>query len=181
LSQVTAKIHDLKKFSEAERAKVREAVEYGIAVFNSEEFRQRFLALELTNTKGLSNVSIYNHLISGATDLEKEEDREIDIRLEAFYSWKNTVGYTKPSTVWIWFNRKFFKSFRPWDLARNIWHEAVGHKSGFSHKSAREHTSVPYALGFLIEDMVREVITIGRPLKLTEAIAAKGKAKYRVG
>jgi hypothetical protein len=177
---VTAKIYELKKFTPKEREMVREAVAYGVAAFNSWQFRERFLALELTSNKGMSNASIYNLLMSGSTDLEKEEDREIDIYLEAFYSWKNTVGYTKPLTVWIWFNRKFFNSFEVWDLARNIWHEAVGHKAGFSHKSAREHTSIPYALGFLIEDMVRETISFGFPLDITEAKRVKGKAKYRV-
>lgn len=176
----TVTIHALKNFSESERAMVREAVAYAIGAFNSNEFRQRFLALELTSNKGMSNASIYNLLMSGSTDLEKEEDREIDIHLEAFYSWKNTVGYTRPSTIWIWFNRKFFKTFKPWDLARNIWHEAVGHKAGFGHKSAREHTSIPYALGFLIEDMVREVISFGFPLDLEAAKRVKGKAKYHV-
>lgn len=179
MSQVTVKIHDLKKFSDKERKMVVEAVHLGVSALNSEEFRQRFLMLELTNNKGLSNASIYNMIMSGATIQEPENDYEIDIRLEAFYSWKNTVGYTRPSTVWIWFNRKFFKSFKVWDLARNIFHEAVGHKVGFDHKSAREHTSVPYNLGFLIEDMVREYVTLGRFLKVTEALG-KGKAKYRV-
>lgn len=178
MNQVTAKIHQLKHFSENEREMVREAVRLGVLALNSEEFRQRFGWLELTSNKGMSNATIYNMIVSGVTTVEPEQDREIDIRLEAFYSWKNTVGYTYPKSMWIWFNRKFFKSFKVWDLARNIFHESVGHKIGFGHKSVREHTSVPYNLGFLIEDMVREYMTLGRFLKVTEALN-KGKAKYR--
>jgi hypothetical protein len=180
MKPVTMKVHELKNFSEKERAMVREAIAYAGACLNTEQFRDRFLALELTSNRGMSNATIYNMIMSGVTELDPEVDFEIDIRLEAFYSWKNTVGYTRPSTMWIWFNRKFFKHFEVWDLARNIIHESVGHKIGFGHKSASEHTSVPYNLGFLIEDMVRESITMGAPLPLNQALfTAKHKAKYR--
>ena len=49
-------------------------------------------------------------------------------------------------------NWKFFKSFKPSDVAGNFAHEWT-HKIGFDHKSAAEHDSAPYAIGYIVREM----------------------------
>lgn len=159
-------IQKTSKFSAAELARFREAAEYMERVVNSPEWKERFLALKLTNTRGMTNEQVFTLVQSGKTTLEKAPDYEIDIYIEMFYSWKKTVGYTRPSTVWTWINRRFFKRFTIADIGRNLWHESVAHKAGFGHKSANELTSVPYNGGYLMQDMIEEVLAYGEPYDL---------------
>jgi hypothetical protein len=172
-------VKNLKKLTETERVKVMLACDYMERVINSPQFTERWLALELTNNQGFSNATILNMILSGATKLEPKEDKEIAVHLEMFYSFRNTVGYTRPSTIWTWFNRKFFKRYEVEDVAKNIAHESIGHKVGFDHKSARETTSIPYQLGYLVRDMVWEIRNLGVFKTLAEAKQLKGLARYR--
>ena len=73
-----------------------------------------------------------------------------------YYSLRSTIGYTYPDTLRIWINRRFFRSFRPSQVAANLIHEYM-HKLGFTHDYNNTPTrkfSVPYAVGRLIREMI---------------------------
>src|SRR5690606_8082794 len=90
--------------------------------------------------------------------LSPEVDGEADIHVEAYNSyWSRVVGYTYPHTPKTWVNLKFFNGYDYADIADNIFHEWL-HKLGFDHVSADEHTSVPYALGYIVRDLIKQII-----------------------
>jgi hypothetical protein len=109
-----------------------------------------------------SNKEIYNLFMSGADKFNPEPDNDMDLFLTSYYSRKNVVGYTYPSTFKTWVNRKFFvrrlKSKNGHaKIIGNIIHEYM-HNLGFSHNkrwnSTRKHT-VPYAYGRIAEEVAR--------------------------
>jgi hypothetical protein len=148
-------VHGTKEFSEEERKKFAEAIKKVHKEINSQEFRTRFLSLPLEQTNGMTNVEIYDMLMSGRDKFNKAEDKDIDVYITMYYSWKNVIGYTYPSTWWTWINRKFFSRFDLGEIGGNIVHEYM-HNMGFGHRSPSDKMSVPYATGYLIRDMIKE-------------------------
>jgi hypothetical protein len=153
MKPLSVDVHNLKNFKPEERKKFKEAMREMVKVLNSREFYTRFMNLELEQTEGHSNPQIYVMLRSGADKFNKENDFDIDVHLTMYYSWKRTIGYTYPSTYFTWINRKFFRGFDASDVAGNVAHEYM-HNLGFGHKSAKDHKSVPYAIGYLVRDMI---------------------------
>jgi hypothetical protein len=79
----------------------------------------------------------------------------MDLELELYYSSRNTVGYTYPSGLKIWMNTKYFDVYTPAEVAGNVFHEWT-HKLGFGHDSrysVSRNSSVPYALGYIMEEL----------------------------
>jgi hypothetical protein len=147
-------------FQDDEEEKVVEAIEI-IKKIKTSEFKNRVLNFTFNGKKqfndnnGLSNEEIYQLLISGKEELEPVVDSEMDLELELYYTWKNTVGYTTPGEMTIYLNRKFFTNFNSLQVAGNLFHEWV-HKLGFDHASTysvERDSSVPYALGYIIEEL----------------------------
>lgn len=149
-------VHERVNFTPEEKVKHEKAVEEAFIVLNSQRFKNKFLETKLSSTEGLTNLEIYEKLMSGYDEFNKEVDRDIDVSVEMYYKNNKVVGYTYPTTHKTFLNRKFFKSFDTADVACNLVHEYL-HKVGFDHKSAKEHTSVPYAIGYLVEECIREL------------------------
>lgn len=149
-------VHERVNFTPEEIEKHEKAVEEAFIVLNSQRFKNKFLETKLSSTEGLTNLQIYEKLMSGYDEFNKEVDRDIDVSVEMYYKNNKVVGYTYPTTHKTFLNRKFFKSFDTADVACNLVHEYL-HKVGFDHKSAKEHTSVPYAIGYLVEECIREL------------------------
>jgi hypothetical protein len=152
---------DFNSFEKTDEEKVMAAIEIIKKVIKSKIFKERVLSFsfngkrQFNDNKGLSNFEIYELLLSGAEELLPEVDHEMDLELELYYSWKNTIGYTTPGEMKIYLNRKFFNSFTPVQVAGNLFHEWT-HKLGFNHASTYtvdRDSSVPYALGYLIEEL----------------------------
>lgn len=148
-------------FGADDEDKVYKAIEIIKNVIRSEEFRERVVNFtyqgkkQFVDSKGLSNEEIYLKLLNGKEDLLPEIDHEMDLDLQLYYSWRSTVGYTYPNTMRIWMNTKFFNYYTPTEVAGNIFHEWT-HKLGFDHAtyySTSRDSSVPYALGYLIEEL----------------------------
>ncbi len=147
-------------FEVEQENKVHHAVDIIKKVIASDEFRAKVLNFTYNGKKGfvdstLTNLQIYKKLLAGAETLFPEEDHEMDLDLELYYSSTNTVGYTKPSTVKVWMNTKYFNPFTPSQVAGNMFHEWT-HKLGFQHAqsySVSRDSSVPYAIGYMIRDM----------------------------
>lgn len=155
-NRIKFEIHELNSFTELEKEKFHKTIIKTEEVLNSEKFKQELLNLKLEQTNGKTNEEIYNEIMSGADNFNKEVDKDIDVYLTMYYSFKNTVGYTYPSTWWTWINRKFFSSFDEGDIAGNVVHEYM-HNLGYDHKTAKDHNSVPYAVGYLIRRLVDEL------------------------
>ena len=155
--RLNIKINSITNFRDDEKVLYFESVRMLDLIVNSKEFVQRFLALKLTNTEGLTNHEILAIIYSGREELQPIDDREIDVDVTIYESNNSTVGYTNQSTIRTWVNRKFFRDYTAAEVAGNLFHEWV-HKLGFGHRNAKEHTSVPYAAGYLVRDMIREMM-----------------------
>jgi hypothetical protein len=151
-------------FDSQDEQKVEKALEIIKKVVASEEFKERVINFEYKGQKsfvdngGLTNEQIYLAILEGKENLKPEADHEMDLELELYYSWKNTVGYTYPDELTIYMNRKFFNRYSPAEVAGNIFHEWT-HKLGFEHAfrySVSRDSSVPYALGYLMEELGRQ-------------------------
>lgn len=123
---------------------------------NSVEFRDGVLTLPLENMNGLTHQQVYDKIMSGAEVLTPEVDNELDVWAVVYYKNNKVVGYTNPTTILTWINRKFFGDDYA-DIACNMLHEWL-HKLGFDHDSASDHDSVPYALGYFVEKLIRRLM-----------------------
>lgn len=152
---------ELFNFEREDEEKVHKAIEIIKSVVASKEFRDRVLNYtyegqhQFVDNKGLSNGEIYQILLDGKEDLMPEVDNQMDLELELYYSWRSTVGYTYPDVLRIYMNTKFFDPYTPAEVAGNVFHEWT-HKLGFDHDqsySVSRDSSVPYALGYLMEEL----------------------------
>lgn len=134
---------------------------------NSIEFKDGVLSMDLDNMEGKSNLELYRLIMSGADNFNHEADEDIDVSVELYYKNNKVVGYTNPSTIWTWFNRKFFNQYDYADVACNLFHEYL-HKCGFDHDSASDHDSVPYALGYFVEKLIRKLMAGEKLTMLTD-------------
>lgn len=157
MSRLIIKVNKHEGFNDDQLQKYLKAVEFTEKVINSERFKSKLLKLKLTNTKRFTNQQIYDMMMTGAENLEPIEDKEVDVFISMYYKNNRTVGYTYPSTRETWVNSKFFNLYEPADIGCNLIHEWL-HKLGFDHSSASEHTSVPYAVGYLVEECIREML-----------------------
>lgn len=151
----------LTDFDANDEIKVRKAFEIIKKVVGSQEFKNRVLDFTYNGEKqfvdndNLSNGQIYTKLLNGSEDLRPGNDHTMDLDLELYYSSRSTVGYTYADGLRIWMNTKFFDAYTPCEVAGNVFHEWT-HKLGFTHASSysvRRDSSVPYALGYLMEEL----------------------------
>lgn len=147
-------------FSGASQTKIDQAFEVLEKVVNSEEFKDR--VINFKNTKGerafasnlgLSNEQIYEQFMEGRETLQPNTPGEMNFYLKLYNKfWSRVIGYTSPDINTINMNWKFFKNYRPSDVAGNLAHEWT-HKLGFDHRSAQEHDSAPYAIGYIVDEL----------------------------
>lgn len=133
-------------------------------VVNSEEFKDRVINFRnsqgeraFASNQGLTNEEIYKIFMEGRETLQQDTPGEMNFYLKLYNrSWSRVIGYTSPDTNVINLNWKFFKNFRPHEVASNLAHEWT-HKIGFGHKSAKEHDSAPYAIGYIVGEMAERL------------------------
>jgi hypothetical protein len=152
---------ELHNFDPEDEVKLYKAIEIIKKVVASTEFRDRVLNYtyqgkkQFVDNEGKSNAEIYQILLEGREELKPELDNEMDLELELYYSWRSTVGYTTPGEMRIYMNTKFFDPYTPTEVAGNVFHEWL-HKLGFGHASSysvSRDSSVPYAIGYIIEEL----------------------------
>jgi hypothetical protein len=141
-------------FTDSETKRHRSAATLTEIVVNSAEFKKRVLAKKFTTTKKTSQ-EIYDHLMTGEEVLQKGVDYEMDIEVEMYNKKNNVVGYTYPNVTKTWLNRYVTSKYDESGIAGNLVHEWL-HKLGYGHASASDHNSVPYAVGYIVRDMVQE-------------------------
>jgi hypothetical protein len=157
----TADIY-LANFSSTQEEKVKKAVDIIKKVIASSEFRDRVMNYQYNGEKrffdnhDLSNEEVYQKIIDGAEKMgNTAKNHTMDVELELYNQATTTIGYTYPNTVRIWMNTKYFNKYTPIKVADNLMHEWM-HKLGFTHAMSwskdRDH-SVPYAIGYLLEEL----------------------------
>jgi hypothetical protein len=159
-TEFDATIH-MVNFPPSEEKKVLKAVELIKKVVASEEFKQRVLEHTYHGKKtfvdnlGLSNEEIYKKIIEGSEMLVPGKNGKMDVELELYHQNTATIGYTYPNTTRIWMNIRYFNRYTPVQVADNLFHEWL-HKLGFDHAlkhSISRNFSVPYAIGYLVEEL----------------------------
>jgi hypothetical protein len=159
-----AKVH-LVNFNPSQERKIKAALKMIKNIISSPEFKERIINYQykgkkgFIDNKGLSNEEIYRMILEGAEERSGiRKDNTMDVELELYFQEAKTIGYTYPDTDRIWINKKYFAQYTPIKVADNLMHEWM-HKLGFSHSSKwsedREH-SVPYAVGYLIEELANK-------------------------
>ena len=154
--------------SEAQTAKLRAAEQLIRDVVGTEEFRSAVLnhtyngVKTFNDNEGLTNLEIYNKILSGAEELNLVENNTMDIEVQLYYNgWTSTVGYTTSTSTKINMNTKFFNYYTPAEVSGNMMHEWL-HKVGFSHSSSYSTSrdySVPYAIGSIMERLAKNLGT----------------------
>lgn len=152
-------------FSDYGEQKMRRAFDVLEQAVNSEEFKNRVINFKNSNgersfasNKNLTNEEIYEIFMEGREVLQPDTVGEMNFYLRLYTRWwSKVIGYTSPDTNIISINNRFFRTFSPNQVAGNLAHEWV-HKLGFVHRSAKEHDSVPYAIGYIVEEIAREIL-----------------------
>ncbi len=160
---LTVRGMEITGFSGESLDKLQDAFAVLEVVMNSEEFKERVLNFKnskgeraFASNKGLSNEEIYALLMEGREDLQPETQGEMNFFLKLYNRpWSSVVGYTTPDTNLININWKFFKGFGAHQVAGNLAHEWT-HKMGYGHRSAKEHDSVPYAVGNIVRELAQQ-------------------------
>ena len=114
-----------------------------------------------SDNNGLTNEQIYKKILEGSErQLNLGKNNTMDLEIELYTDNDSiTIGYTYPSIVRIYMNRKYFNKFRPYQVADNMMHEWL-HKIGFNHavKNTPERPySVPYAVGYIVKRIARNM------------------------
>jgi hypothetical protein len=164
MEKLKFEVHGTKNFSDKERNKFNEALVKTEHALNHKEFDRRILAHKFEQQNSKSNYEILLMLKSGADKFNTLSDKDLDVYITLYYSRKNTIGYTYPNTYWTWINRKFFSSFNHASIGGNVVHEYV-HNLGFGHRSPKDSNSVPYAIGYIVRDMILEMEKYGKYLE----------------
>lgn len=152
-----------------QRQKLDESFRVIEAVINSNEFKEKVIGYigsdgkrQYTSNNGLTNEEIYEKLMQGSELLLPDTTGEMNFDF-TWYSrfWSKVIAYTNPGkNNWINVNWRFYKRFHENEMAGNVTHEWI-HLNGFYHDSARDHDSVPYAVGYIMEDLAKKYIEQG--------------------
>jgi hypothetical protein len=147
-------------FDNESMVKMNKAFEVLEKVVNSEEFKNRVINFKNTQNErsfasnnGLSNEQIFDSFMEGRETLQPNTPGEMNFFLKLYHKrYSKVIGWTDGSINVININWKFFKNFKPNEVAGNLAHEWT-HKLGFDHQSAAEHDSAPYAIGYIVREM----------------------------
>lgn len=139
------KIMEIKNFkgTSTEKERTFKAVERIRETAQTECFQNGLKAINLIQTNGLTPEQVVQKILSA----------DVKVNIEMYYSIKNVVGYTYPSSDTIWLNKKYHNKWDPCDVGANLFHEAT-HKMGFTHdyKANKDRPrSVPYATGSVMD------------------------------
>lgn len=146
-------------------AKLNKAMAVLEKVVNTVEFKERVINFRnskgeraFASNNGLSNEQIYEIFMDGRETLQQNTPGEMNFFLKMYNRpWSKVIGYTSGDTNVINTNWKYFKTFTPDNVASNLAHEWT-HKIGFDHKSAAEHDSAPYAIGYIVGQMAKQIL-----------------------
>ncbi len=159
-----------RNFRSRDLLKLYQAVQILEKVMNSKQLKNLILNYKYAGeeqfhqNKDMSNLEIYEHLMTGSEDINPGDDQVMNFDLTMYRSWNpwsKVKGYTKPDTLRIWIHSKYYRrsSWTPVDVAANMAHEWV-HKMGFGHDyyyNQDRRYSVPYAIGGLVTEVAKKM------------------------
>jgi hypothetical protein len=159
-SRLVVKAMDIKGFDAESLKKLKSAFVVLEKVVNSLEFKNRVINFKnnqnqrsFASNNGYSNEQIFATFMDGRETLQPNTPGEMNYFLKLYYKrYSKVIGWTNGDINTINVNWKFFKNFKPSDVAGNLAHEWT-HKLGFGHASAAEHDSAPYAIGYIVREM----------------------------
>lgn len=166
---LTVKAMHIQGFRGESSEKLQNAFRLLELAVNSREFKDRIINFkndkgerQFASNKGLTNEEIYQFIMDGRETLQVNTPGEMNFFLRLYYRpWSRVIGYTSGDTNLISVNWRFFKNYEPHNVAANLAHEWT-HKIGFGHRSAKEHDSVPYAVGYIIGDIAQKMSRQGQ-------------------
>lgn len=153
------------------RDRMMEAIEMVRVIVNSDTFKEMVIGhldehgyRTYTRNEGMNNEEIYNFLMEGREVLDQDTPGEMNLyikRYRPWWPWSKVIGYTKiGKSKYMYVNWRKYKFFDSVAMAGNIVHEWI-HLMGFRHDSARDHDSVPYAVGFIIGELANRYLEQG--------------------
>jgi hypothetical protein len=153
------------------RDRMMDAIEMVRVIVNSDEFKEMIIGhldengnQTYTRNEGMSNEEIYNFLMEGREVLDQDSPGEMNLyikRYRPWWPWSKVIGYTKiGKSKFMYVNWRKYKYFDSVEMAGNIVHEWI-HLMGFRHDSARDHDSVPYAVGYIIGKLANKYLDQG--------------------
>lgn len=152
-------------FSESYKPTLDSSFDVLEKVVNSETFKERVLNFKndqgeraFASNNGKSNEEIYEIFMEGREKLLMNTPGEMNLYVKRYNKWwSKVIGWTNGNINTIHLNWKFYKNFKPHNIASNLAHEWT-HKIGFDHTSAAEHDSAPYAIGYIVEELAEQVL-----------------------
>jgi hypothetical protein len=168
LKVVPGTLYGFKKYPK-ELALIQKSFPIMEAVVNSEEFKRLVIGYRgsdgkgYTSNRGMSNEQVYTFLMKGKELIGGDSTLgEMNFNVERYSRWwSKVIAYTSPGNHdWIMVNGKFYSKFDEIAIASNLVHEWT-HLTGFLHDSARDHDSVPYAVGYIVEKLAEKYLEQG--------------------
>lgn len=157
---------ELIDFTDAQATKYNQAVEIVKLVVATEEFKNRVLnftyngSKTFADNKGKTNEQIYQSILDAAETLQPAKNNQMDLEVELYYTFTNTVGYTTSRSPRIWVNTKYFNTYAASSVAGNLFHEWL-HKLGYSHDAsatAKRPYTVPYGIGTIMSQLGKKFL-----------------------
>jgi len=146
---------ELKGFSasQAKRlSKIKDAVE---KIVNSEKFKALVIDYHVKGKRKFNENEGNNESVH-----ERLTAKDWDVKIEYKSGSRGVLGWTYPSTQWVWFNSKYFDGREDSGLAGTFCHE-IAHKFKFGHAyknyRGREFT-VPYGVGTICSQLYSKVL-----------------------
>lgn len=147
------RIHKIENATDTEKVKVSHACKMLGIILNSNIFKDEFMNLNLSDTKGMNTTQLFNSIFQGVETANGIKDQEMDLIITLFENTNNIGGMADEDHNTMRLNRYNLDSTST--TASVIMHEWL-HNLGFNHRSRFDYTSVPYAVGHLVKDLVRE-------------------------
>jgi hypothetical protein len=146
---------ETKGFSEDQQIrleKIRASVE---KIINSDKFKEHVNGYYTKGKQTFNETDIPNSKV-----FEILTEKNWNVKIEYKSGSRGVLGWTNPSTPWVWFNSKYFDGREDDGLVGTFCHE-MAHKFGFSHAfrsySGREFT-VPYGVGTICSQLHSHVL-----------------------
>jgi hypothetical protein len=158
--ELKVKAHSVQGFNSQSQLKLKRAFDVLEVVLNSQEFKHRIVNFKnsqgeakFASNAALSNEEIFMALMEGRETLQPDTPGEMNLYLKLYNNpFSRVIGWTSPQINTIHINWKYFRKYGPHEVAGNLAHEWA-HKLGFDHRSASEHDSVPYAVGYIVIEL----------------------------
>jgi hypothetical protein len=146
---------ETKGFTEKQVArleKIRSEVE---VIVNSTKFKEHVVGFYTKGKQTFNETKLTNDKI-----FVMLTDKDWQVKIEYARGGRSVLGWTNPSTPWIWFNSRYFDGREDEGLAGTFCHE-MAHKFGFGHAfrdyNGREFT-IPYGVGTICSQLFSKTL-----------------------